>query len=159
METVPIMRGRDAVSGSLGRCYVTIGDNRYLLMTLVSVNTKMEKTKKELPIMGKAGKGNKSVGWKGTGTCKLHYMTSIFRELAEKYKNTGEDFYFDMLIENEDPTSATGKQQVILENCNINNLVVAMLNAESEILDEEFEFTYENWRLGTKFNMIDGMAQ
>nr|DAS30328.1 MAG TPA: tail tube protein [Caudoviricetes sp.] len=155
----PIMRGKDAISGSLGRCYVTIGDNRFLLMTVLSVTAKVERTKKEVAVMGQTGKANKSVGWKGSGTCKLHYMTSIFRELAEKYKNTGEDFYFDMLIENEDPTSTTGKQQTILENCNINNLVVALIDAEAEILDEEFEFTFENWRLGDKFNLLDGMAQ
>lgn len=155
---IPIMRGKDAVSGSLGKCYVTVDGNRYLLMNVLSVNAKVERTKKEVSVMGQTGKANKSVGWKGTGTCKLHYTTSIFREFMEKYKNNGEDLYFDMLIENNDPTSAVGSQQTILENCNINNLTVAYIDAESDILDEEFEFTFENWRLGDKFKLLDGMA-
>ena len=154
-----VMKGRDAISGSLGNCYVTIDGNRLLLMQVLSVKAKIEKTKKEVAIMGQTGKANKTTGWKGSGSCKLHYTTSIFRELAEKYKNTREDVYFDMIVENDDPTSSVGKQQTVLENCNFNSMIVAHIDATSDILEDEFDFTFENWRLATKFNQLDGMAQ
>ena len=36
------MNGRDAVSGSMGRCFVTIEGNRYLLMQVISVKAEMK---------------------------------------------------------------------------------------------------------------------
>lgn len=156
---MPIMNAKDVISGSLGKCYVTIEGNRYELMQVTQVKAKIEKTKKEVAIMGKTGKGNKTTGWKGTGSAKLHYNTSLFRELAEKYKDTGEDIYFDMQIENDDPTSHVGKQVVILINCNFNSMTLANIDAESESLDEDFDFTFEDFKVAKKFNNLDGMAQ
>ncbi len=154
-----IMNAKDTISGSLGKCYVTIEGNRYELMQVTQVKAKIEKTKKEIAIMGKTGKGNKSTGWKGTGSAKLHYNTSLFRELAEKYKDSGEDIYFDMQVENEDPTTTVGKQVVILINCNFNSMILANIDAETDALDEEFEFTFEDFKIPKKFNNLDGMAQ
>ena len=109
--------------------------------------------------MGKPGKGNKSTGWKGTGSAKFHYNSSLFRELAERYKDTGEDIYFDMQVENYDPTSKVEKQVTILINCNFNSMVLANIDAEADTLDEEFDFTFEDFKVPTKFSNLDGMAQ
>ena len=94
-ESTAIMNGKDAISGSLGKCFVTIGNNRYNFMQAISLEASMEKTKTEVPILGKTGKGNKATGWKGTGSAKFHFNTSIFRELLQNYAKTGEDMYFD----------------------------------------------------------------
>ncbi|MDO4728434.1 MAG: phage tail tube protein [Bacteroidota bacterium] len=151
------MRGRDAISGSMGKCYITEGNNRFLLMQVLSVKAKVEKTKTEVSIMGKTGKGNKSTGWKGTGTAKLHYNTSKFREYMKKYMETGEDIYFDMQIVNEDPTSAAGRQSIILINCNVNSIDFGNIDADAEILDEEFDFTFEDVKMPETFKELSGM--
>nr|DAX95429.1 MAG TPA: tail tube protein [Caudoviricetes sp.] len=153
------MNAADAVTGSLGKCFVTISGNRYLLMQLISVNAKMEKTKVEVPIMGQTGKGNKATGWKGTGSAKFHYGTSLFRELAARYAETGEDIYFDMLIENEDPTTKVGKQIALLTGCNFDSTTLAALDAESDFLTDEIDFTFEGWKLTTPFTELPGMRQ
>ena len=75
------MNAKDAVSGSMGKCFVTIEGNRLLLMQVIAVKAEISKTKTKVPIMGRTGKGNKSTGWEGTGNAKLHYNTSLFREL------------------------------------------------------------------------------
>lgn len=154
-----ILRGKDAVSGSLGKCYVTINGNRYELLQLKNVKAKVEKTKKEIKVLGSVSAANKATGLKYTGSATLYYTTSLFRELMEKYKNTGEDLYFDMQIENEDPTSGAGRQVALLLNCNINGLTIAQLDVESEALEDEFEFTFEDWKLPVKFNNLEGMVQ
>ena len=79
------------------------------------LEARFEKKKTEVPILGKTGRGNKSTGWSGTGSATFHYNTSIFRELMARYKNTGEDIYFDIQVTNEDPTSSVGRQTVILK--------------------------------------------
>ncbi len=89
-----IMNAKDAVSASLAECFVTIDGNRYNFMQAIDLEANFEKQKAEVPILGKPGRGNKSTGWKGTGSATFHYNTSIFRELLYRYKNTGEDIYF-----------------------------------------------------------------
>ena len=51
-ESTAIMNGKDAISGSLGKCFVTIGNNRYNFMQAISLEASMEKTKTEVPILG-----------------------------------------------------------------------------------------------------------
>ena len=105
----PIMHPKDSVFAALAECFVTIDDVRYNFMQAINLEAHFEKNKTEVPILGKTGKGNKATGWKGTGSATFHYNTSIFRQLMERYKNTGVDVYFDIQITNEDPTSAAGR--------------------------------------------------
>lgn len=157
MAHAQIMNGKDTVSASLAECFATIDGNRYNLMQAINLEAKLEKTKTEVPILGKTGKGNKATGWKGTGSATFHYNTSIFRELLYKFKETGEDTYFDIQITNEDPTSAVGRQTVILKDCNIDGGVLAKFDADADYLDEDMDFTFEDFELPEKFSLLDGM--
>ena len=157
-ESTAIMNGKDAISGSLGKCFVTIGNNRYNFMQAISLEASMEKTKTEVPILGKTGKGNKATGWKGTGSAKFHFNTSIFRELLQNYAKTGEDMYFDIQIVNEDPTSSVGKQTIMLIGCNMDSGLIAKFDADADYLEDEFDFTFEDWKLMDKFTPLNGMA-
>ena len=152
-----IMNGKDTVSANLAECYATIDSTRYNLMQAINLEAKFEKTKTEVPILGKPGKGNKATGWKGTGSATFHYNTSIFRELLYKFKETGEDTYFDIQITNEDPTSSVGRQTVILKDCNIDGGVLAKFDADAEYLDEDMDFTFEDFEIPEKFSLLDGM--
>ncbi len=152
-----IMKGKDTVSARLAECYVTIEGNRYNFMQAIDLEAKMEKTKTEVPILGKTGKGNKAAGWKGTGSATFHYNTSIFRKVMKKYKENGKDIYFDIVVVNDDPTSAAGSQTITLIDCNLDNIIIAKFNADGEYLDEKFEFTFEDWDMPEEFDMLDGM--
>ena len=152
-----IMKAKDAVAASLAECYVTIDGNRYNFMHAINLEATVEKTKTEVPILGKTGKGNKASGWKGTGSATFHYNTSVFRELLTKYKNSGEDTYFDIMVTNEDKTSAVGRQTVILKDCNMDGGVLAKFDTEAEYLDEEMDFTFEDWEIPEKFTPLEGM--
>lgn len=151
------MNAKDAISASLAECFVTIEGNRYNFMQAINLEATMEKTKSEVPILGQTGKGNKTTGWKGTGSATFHYNTSIFRDLLYRYKEYGEDIYFDIQITNEDPTSAVGRQTVILKDCNVNGGILAKFDADAEYLDEEMEFTFEDWEMPQQFDQLAGM--
>lgn len=156
-DKVAIMNGKDAISGSMAQCFVTVGNNRYNLMQAIKVEATMDKTKTKVPILGKTGKGNKATGWEGTGSATLHFNTTMFRELLQQYTRTGEDIYFDMQVVNEDPTSSVGKQTVMLIGCNLDGGTVAMLDADADYLEDEFDFTFEDWKILDKFSNLDGM--
>lgn len=151
------MNAKDAISASLAECFVTIDGNRYNFMQAINLEARFEKKKTEVPILGKTGRGNKSTGWSGTGSATFHYNTSIFRELMVRYKNTGEDLYFDIQVTNEDPTSSVGRQTVILKDCNIDGGILAKFDADADYLDEDIDFTFEDFEMPEKFNLLDGM--
>lgn len=151
------MEAKDSVSASLADCFVTIGENRYNFMQAINLEATMEKIKSPIPLLGKPGKGNKTTGWKGTGKAKFHYNTSIFRQLLYQYKETGKDLYFDIQVTNEDPTSSVGRQTVILKGCNLDGGTLTKFNADAEYLDEELNFTFEDWEMPERFAILNGM--
>lgn len=153
-----VMKAGDTVSAALAECFVTLEGQRYNLMQAIKLEATVKKNKTKVPILGKTGKGNKSTGWEGTGSCTLHYNTSIFRKLLKRYKETGEDVYFDVQLTNEDPTSSVGRQTVILRDCNLDGGVLAKFDADGEYLDEDMDFTFDDFELPEEFALLDGMV-
>lgn len=151
------MKAKDSLSAKLAECYVTISGRRYNFMQAINFETNFERTKTEIPILGKTGMGNKSTGWKGTGSATFHYNTSIFREMMQRYKDTGEDVYFEIQVTNEDPTSDAGRQTVVFMDCNIDGGILAKFDADGEYLDEDMDFTFEDFKMPEKFNLLAGM--
>ena len=151
------MMAKDAISAKLAECYVTINGRRFLLMQGKDFEANFEKTKQEINILGKTGTGNKSTGWKGTGTITIYKNTSIFDELMERYKNTGDDTYFDIQVTNNDPTSAAGICTMIFKDCNVDGGVLAAFDVDGEFLEQEINFTFEDFSNPTKFTQLAGM--
>lgn len=152
-----LMDARDSISASLAECYATIEGNRYNFMQAINLEAKMEITKTQIPILGKTGKGNKPTGWKGTGSATFHFNTSVFRKLLYRYKETGEVIYFDIQVTNEDPSATIGRQTVILKDCCMDGGILAKFDADGEYLDEEMDFTFEDWEMPEEFKMLAGM--
>ena len=75
----------------------------------------------------------------------------------QKYKDSGEDIYFDIQVTNEDPTSAVGHQTVILKDCNIDSGLLVAFDASGEYLEDNFDFTFDDFEMPAKFNMLEGM--
>lgn len=151
------MLSKDAVSARLAECFATVGKNRYNIMQAIKLEAKFEKTKTEVPILGRTGSGNKSTGWKGTGSMTLHYNTSIFRKMMLEFKETGQDVYFEIQVSNDDPTSSAGRQTIVFIDCNIDGGILAKFDADGEYLDEEVNFTFEDFKMPEEFKVLTGM--
>ena len=141
------MNAKDAVSAKLAECYVTIEGRRYLLMQGKDFEAKFEKTKKEINVLGKTGSGN----------ITIYKNTSIFDELMERYKNTGEDIYFDIQVSNSDPTSAAGVCTMVFSGCNVDGGVLASFDVDGDFLEQKIDFTFEDFSNPTKFTQLAGM--
>lgn len=146
----------DTLSAAQAECFITIKGKRYNFMQAINVEATFEKNKVEVPILGKTGKGNKATGWKGTGSATFHYNTSVFRKMMLDYKNSGEDTYFEMQISNEDPTSAAGRQTIVLKGCNIDGGILAKFDADADYLDEDMDFTFEDFEMPSEFKDLEG---
>ena len=88
---------------------------------------------------------------------EIRSMPPIFRQLLYRYKETGEDVYFDIQITNEDPTSSVGRQTVILKDCNLDGGILAKFDADAEYLDEDADFTFEDFEIPEVFGNMSGM--
>ena len=151
------MKAKDAVSAKLAECFLIIEGNRYNFAQAINFEAKFDKNKEKVPILGKTGSGNKATGWEGTGSMTFHYNTSIFRAIAERFKNTGGDIYFDIHVSNEDPTSAAGRQTVIFAGCNLDSTILAKFDADGKYLDEDMDFTFEDFYMPQQFDTLEEM--
>lgn len=145
----------DTISGKEGRAYAKIDGNNEDLFMAKTIEATVEKAKSEIKAIGKRMTGHKTTGGNGTGSMTLYYLTPLFRQLVKRWKETGVDIYFDMVIENEDPSSAAGKQSILLIGCNLDSVVLAKLDGDSDDpLDEDIDFTFEDFDILTPFNQI-----
>ncbi len=151
------MLAKDSIAAPLAECYVTINGNRYNFMQAINLEANIEKTKTEVPILGQTGKGHKAVGWNGTGSATFHFNTSMFAKLLEEYKDTGKDIYFDIQVKINDPTSSAGSYTVFLKNCNLDGGILTKFDADSEYLDCDLDFTFDNFSVYEEFERLDGM--
>ena len=75
---------------------------------------------------------------------EVYYVSSLFRKVMLDYMKNGADTYFELLVTNEDPTSETGKQTVLLKGVNIDSMFITKLDVEKEALDEVLTFTFND---------------
>lgn len=151
-----VMKARDTIAAKLAECFITIGSRRYNFMQMIDMEAKIEKTKASVPRLGAIMVGHKSCGMEGKFSGTAHYNQSVMRQLLLDYKNTGEDTYFEMQITNDDPTSAAGRQTIVLYDCNTDGGILAKFDADGEYLDEEIEGTFEDFSIPESFTNLTG---
>lgn len=134
----------DTISGQEGRAYATINGRIEEMFYVKSLEATAEKQKAEMKALGRRGTQNKAAGWKGTGSMTIYYATTLFRQLMLDYIKTGKDTYFDIQIVNEDPGSSIGKQTVVLKRVNIDSVLFAKVDVDSDMMDEEVSFTFDD---------------
>lgn len=145
----------DAISGKEGSAYVKIDNKNEELFFAKSIKSKVELSKADIKCIGNRMSGSKVTGMKGTGTLKIYYGTPLFAELIRRYKETGEIFYFDLVVNNSDPASSVGTQIVLLKYCLIDSLSLAVLDGESEDpIEDEIGFTYEDFDFLESFKSV-----
>ncbi len=145
----------DTISGKAGRAYAKIDGNNEELFFAKAIEASVEKNKSEIKAIGKRMTGHKTTGASGSGSMTLYYMTPLFRSMIRQWKETGVDIYFDMVIENDDAESSAGKQTTLLIDCNLDSVVLAKLDGDSDdALDEDADFTFEDFDFLKSFNKI-----
>jgi len=102
----------------------------------------IEKT--DVKTLGKRGTQHKPNGWSGSGRMTVYYVTSLFRKMALQYIKTGIPVYFDIMVTNNDPASSVGPQTVVLKNCSLDSVILTKFDVDSEVMDEDVDFTFDD---------------
>lgn len=137
-----VLNVNDTVNGGQGLVQIEIEGVIETLFQVKNVEAFLEKNKESLPIAGTHWEHSKLKTIKGTGSCTSYYMTSTFVKLAQRLAKEGKDFDFDMIVTNDDKSSAVGKQTTVLRGCNMDKITVAKFDTESAALEEDFDFTF-----------------
>ena len=148
-----ILQAEDCVNGREGIATAVIDGKVAELMELANININIEKNKTEFKAMGTRNTQNKTTGWKGTGSANVRYVSSRWAKMLETYVKTGKDTYFTIVVTNEDPGSSTGKQTIQVLGCNIDSADIAKLDIDADILDQDIDFTFND------FNILDSFTE
>ena len=145
------LRAGDTISGQEGKATAVIDGVVQDLFFVKNLEASFEKNKAEVKTLGHRGTQHKGTGWSGSGSMTIFYVTSLFRQMALKYAKTGKDTYFNITVVNDDAGSTVGKQTVVLYNCNIDSVILAKLDTESDALEEDIDFTFDDFDMLDKF--------
>lgn len=133
-------RAQNTISGKEGRLFLDGEELAYIKKFEATI----EKNKSEVNIMGRRMTGHKTTGAKGTGTATFYKVTSKFVRIMLDYIKTGEDKYFTFQGVLDDKSSGRGTERVTLYDVNFDSVKVAGLDVDSEALEEEIPFTFED---------------
>lgn len=145
------LRAGDTISGQEGKATAVIDGIVQDLFFVKSLEATFEKSKAEVKTLGHRGIQHKGTGWSGSGSMTIYYVTSLFRQMALKYAKTGEDTYFTITVVNDDKGSTIGKQTIVLYNCNIDSVLLTKLDTESDALEEDIDFTFDDFDILDSF--------
>ena len=149
-----ILQAEDAVNGREGVATAEINGQIVDLMELANITVTIEKNKTEFKAMGQRNTQNKTTGWTGRGSATVRYISSRWAKMVEEYAHTGKDTYFTIVVTNEDPGSATGRQVIQVLGCNIDSIDIAKLDIDTEVLDQDIDFTFNDFNVLGEFNSL-----
>lgn len=137
-------KAQDTISGQEGRATITIDGRVQDMFFAKKIEATVEKNKTDVKTFGKRGTQHKANGWSGSGTMTIYYVTTLFRKMMLEYIKNGKDTYFTMQVTNEDPTSSIGSQTTVLYNVNLDKVIMASIDVDSEVLEEDIDFTFDD---------------
>lgn len=111
-----------------------------------------EINKTAVKTLGKRGEQHKPNGWTGSGSMTVYYISSVFRKMAMQYIKTGVPVFFDIMVTNNDPASSVGVQTTVLKNCSLDSVILAKFDVESEVMDEDIDFTFDDAEILDEFS-------
>lgn len=143
---------RDALNGKQGSAFVNYNGENTELFGLKKLTSDAEFQESDFKVVGTTLVQSKTTGVKLTGSGTIYYGTPLFLKMLQEYIKTGLLPYFDLQIVNDDPTTTVGKQIVVLYNCKLSKVPIAMLDADADWLEEEVSFSFTSVEVLNWFN-------
>ncbi|EDP7604046.1 phage tail tube protein [Listeria seeligeri] len=134
-------KAQNTISGKEGGLFV----DGLEVAEVKTCEANVEKNKAEVNVMGRRMTGSKTTGAKGSGTLTLYKVTSRFVKMMQDYVKTGKDPYFTVQTYIADESSGRGTERITLLDVNIDSVKIVGLDVDSEALEEEIPFTFEDF--------------
>lgn len=151
------MSPTDVVNAGMAECYVTVDGKRHLMLMAKEFTATFTKKTAEVPILGRRMTGHKSVGGEGRFTMTVYKVSELFDEMCTRYKESGEEVLFDILVTTNDPQSTAGTSSKIFTGCMLSGEVpLAALSAENKWLEQKVEGFFDDFKTYSKFTAPEG---
>lgn len=141
------LQAGDTISGREGTAFVTIDGQNFEMFELKNINAVVEMAKTEVNTLGKRSTQQKVTGASGTGSMTIHKVTSRYAKIALDYLKTGRTPNITIKITNDDPQSTIGRQTTLLKNVLFDSIIIASLDVDAEVLEEDADFTFDDAEL------------
>lgn len=145
------LKAGDTISGREGTAFMTINGRNIEMFELKNIEATVELVKTEVPVLGKRMNQQKVTGANGTGAMTIHKVTSEYAQIGVDYIKKGTIPDITIKVTNDDPNSTIGRQSTLLKGVIFDSVSIAKLDIESETLDEDVDFTFDDADLLEKF--------
>lgn len=150
----------DTISAQEGKVYITTtdGTNRELF-EISSLKAQLDMIIQEKRMLGHRMTQHKIVGAAGTGSATLYFMNSEQLKSALKYLKKGTRNEIKLVVQNDDPQSTIGKQEVMLTNVIFKTIPVASLQESDDPITFDSDFTFDDIESLSSFNLPENYKQ
>lgn len=133
------IKPEQVINGSYGEAWL---DGDYLA-EIKGLEAKIAIEYEDIDRPRRLGKGKKMIGFEGTGTLKLHKVTSRFIKLLSDNLKQGKQTSFTVISKLDDP-DALGAERIMIKNVTLEELTLANWEAKTTG-EEEIPFSFDDW--------------
>lgn len=147
---------RDTVNGAEGTIFVTRYGQNVEVVGFKNIQTTVGLQSSDMRTIGTRSIQDKPNGAKQTGKGNIYYGSNgsnMFRDMVLNYIQNGVTEYFDIQINNTDPTTSVGNQIAAYYGCHLTgDIPLSILDDEQAMLSYDFNFVYTRVGMIQKFN-------
>lgn len=157
-----VIRGNDVIRGTDVTFYLMIKQPggtpddyvRYDFLHAKNWEASAELNKEDVPRIGTrvVGKKNGTIAY--SGSCNVYYMDPTVRQIFMDYVNTGIWPDISAVVINYDQDSGAGRQIAVHRGVKFDTIILSKFDAESTMLDEDLDFTFESVEYMNHFNSV-----
>lgn len=147
---------RDTINGAEGTAFLTRNGKNVELVGFKNIQTLAGLQSTDLKQVGTRLIQDKPNGVKLTAKGNIYYGSNgsnLFRDMVLNYIQNGVTEYFDIQINNTDPTASQGNQIAAYYGCHLTgDIPLSILDDEQAMLSYDFNFSYTRVGMLQKFN-------
>lgn len=151
---MPFIRGNDVVAGTDVEIIMEIEGKRYSLLYAKNWETTAETTQDDVPRIGTRVVGSKNGTVKFTGSMTVYYMDPTLRRVYMDYVKNRKWPEIIAIVRNEDKESRSGAQTAVHTGIKFSKVTISKFDAESSMLDEDIDFTFEEADIPEEFTPL-----
>ena len=154
---------RDTVNGAEGTVFVTRNGQNVEVVGMKNIQTTASIQSTDMRTIGTQSIQDKPNGAKKTGKGNVYYGSNgsnLFRDMVLNYIQNGVTEYFDIQINNSDPTTSVGSQIAAYYGCHLTgDIPLSILDDEKAMLSYDFNFAYTRVAMIQKFTDPTNVGQ
>lgn len=154
----PIMYKDEAPSAKQAECFITIGSNRYSILSAKNFEANVNLQTAEVKSIGRLTTAHKVIGMEGKFSMTIYKCTPLFTDMVQKFKKTGVFPTFDIQVTSEDEATSIGRDTKIYKGCILDgDVLLSMFDGDGEFIEQEVSGFFDDWESPEDYTNPQGM--